>query len=136
MRIVFDSNILISALTLPGGQGDRALATVLAGDATLILCKPVLGEVLRILGTKFSRDAEELSRVAVLLGDLAEWVEPRLKVSVLKDDPDNRVLECALAAKVTLIVTGDRAMLDLGSFEGIEITSLRTFLERMSNNRK
>ena len=76
MRVVFDSNVLISALTLPGGQGDRAVSSILAGHATLVLSKPILDEVLRILGSKFSRSAEELARVAVFLGDLAEWIEP------------------------------------------------------------
>ena len=136
MRAVFDSNILISALTLPGGQGDRALTAVLAGDVTLILCKPILGEVLRILGAKFSRDAEELARVAVFLGDLAEWVEPKTTISLLKDRPDNRILECAHAAGAEYIVTGDRAMLDLGRFENSEIISLRSFLEWIPNKQR
>jgi uncharacterized protein len=131
VRVVFDSNVLISALTLPGGQGDRALTAVLEGGATLILCKPILAEVLRVLSAKFARNAEELARVAVFLGDLAEWVEPRSTLALLKDEPDNRILECAVAAGVGHIVTGDRAMLVLKRVGDTDIITLRSFLERV-----
>jgi len=130
VRVVFDSNVLISALTLPGGQGDRAVSSILSGHATLVLSKPILDEVLRILGSKFSRNAEELARVAVFLGDLAEWVEPRMALALLKDEPDNRILECAVTGKAALIVTGDRAMLELKNVESTEIVTLRTFVDR------
>jgi uncharacterized protein len=83
VRVVLDSNVLISALTLPGGHGDRAVSSILSGHITLVLSKPILDEALRILGSKFSRGAEELARVVVFLGDLAEWVEPRLTLSLL-----------------------------------------------------
>jgi len=134
VRVVFDSNVLISALTLPGGQGDRAVSSILAGHATLVLSKPILDEVLRILGSKFSRSAEELARVAVFLGDLAEWIEPRLPLALLKDEPDNRILECAVAGRAILIVTGDRAMLELKNVESTEIVTLRAFLERSTSD--
>jgi uncharacterized protein len=133
MRVVFDSNVIISALTLPGGQGDRAVSAVLSGAVTLILSKPILDEILRILGSKFSRSSEELARVAVFLGDLAEWVEPDFKLTLLKDEPDNRILECAVQGSATLIVTGDRAMLELKIHEDIKIISLRAFLDQYSD---
>jgi putative PIN family toxin of toxin-antitoxin system len=123
--------VLISAVTLPGGQGDRAVSLLLAGEATLVLSKPILDEVLRVLGAKFSRHAEELARPAVFLGDLAEWVEPRSRVSVLSDKPDNRILKCAAEAGAAVIVTGDRAMLDLKRHEKTEILTLRVFLDRV-----
>jgi putative PIN family toxin of toxin-antitoxin system len=131
MRVAFDSNVLVSALTLPGGSADRAVEAVLDGRVTLLLSKPIIGEILGVLGRKFSRDTEELSRLAVFLADLAELVAPVKRLRVLADDPDNRVLECALAGRAQLIVTGDRAMLDLKDFEGIEIVTLREFLRRV-----
>ncbi len=130
MRVVFDANILISALTLPGGSGDRALNTVLDGQVTLLLSKPLLGETLGVLGRKFARNVEELARLSVFFADLAEIITPRQKIDVLTDEPDNRILECATAGGAALIVTGDRAMLALGQFEGVEIITLRKFLRR------
>jgi putative PIN family toxin of toxin-antitoxin system len=133
VRVVFDSNVLISALTLPGGQGDRAVSVVLSGTVTLMLSKPILHEVLRVLGSKFSRNSEELARVAVFLGDLAEWVESNATLAVLADEPDNRILECAVAGNAAIIVTGDRAMLDLKSHGNTRIITLRAFLDSMSD---
>ena len=108
------------------------MSMILAGHAALVLSKPILEEVLRILGSKFSRSTEELARVAVFLGDLAEWVEPRFELALLKDKPDNRILECAVAGKAVLIVTGDRAMLELKNVESTAIITLRAFLDRSS----
>jgi predicted nucleic acid-binding protein len=50
-----------------------------------------------------------------------------MQVAVLKDEPDNRVLECAIAGLADVIVTGDGDMLELQHFEGIRI-SLRSHL--------
>ena len=130
MRVVFDANILVSALILPGGSGDRALNVILDGRATLLLSKPILGETLRVLGKKFARETEELARLAVFFADLAEIIAPTRTLNVLADEPDNRILECATAGGAALIVTGDRAMLALGRFEGVEIITLRDFLRR------
>lgn len=130
MRVVFDANILVSAFTLPGGSGDRALDMVLDGRATLLLSKPIVGETIRVLGTKFGRDREELARLAVFLADLAEIVAPDRTIRALADEPDNRILECAVTGGAALVVTGDRAMLGLGRFEGVEIVTLREFLRR------
>jgi predicted nucleic acid-binding protein len=47
----------------------------------------------------------------------------------VKDEPDNRILECALAGRADAIVTGDRALLALGEYRGVRVISLRGFLE-------
>lgn len=129
MRVVFDTNILVSALMFPGGRGEAALQRIVEEQDELILAKPILDELLGILARKFSRDAEELARVAVFLSSVATFVTPRRKLRVVKDDPDNRVLECALTGRVHAIVTGDRALLALESFRGVRLLSLREYLE-------
>ena len=130
MKVVFDTNILVSALTLPGGRGDQALGKIVEGHDSLVLSKHVLDELLGVLARKFARNKEELARVAVFLAELGELVEaPAESIHVLGDEPDNRILECALVGRAHAIVTGDRAMLELGEFEGIQILSLREFLE-------
>lgn len=134
MRVVLDSNVYVSALTLPGGTADVALTAALAGRATLLLSEPLLGEVLGVLGRKFSRDREELARTALFLAELAEPIQPRGRLRILADEPDNRVLECAVAGRADLIVTGDRAMLKLGLYRGIEIVTLRAFLTRLESD--
>ena len=128
MRVVFDTNVFVSALTLPGGRGDQALGRITAGEDSLAISKPIIDELLVVLARKFVRDREELARVAVFLCSLGEVVEPTVPLAVLADDLDNRILECAVAADARLVVTGDRAMLALGEYRGVRIVSLAEYL--------
>jgi putative PIN family toxin of toxin-antitoxin system len=128
VRAVFDTNIFISALAIPSGRAATALEAVAEGRAQLLISKVIIHEVLDVLARKFGRDAEELSRVAVFLSDLGEMVSPRAVLRVLEDEPDNRILECAVAGGADVIVTGDQSMLKLGEYEGIRIVSLRSFI--------
>jgi predicted nucleic acid-binding protein len=52
---------------------------------------------------------------------------------VLDDEPDNRILECAVAGQADIIITGDRTMLNLKRHERIRIVSLRQFLEDIAD---
>ena len=128
MKVVFDTNVFVSALTLPGGRGDQALTKIIEGEDSLAISKSIIHELLSVLARKFGRDREELARVAVFLSNLGELIEPREAVTILADEPDNRILECALTAQAQVIVTGDRAMLALGEFQGIRIVSLGDYL--------
>ena len=128
MKVVFDTNVFVSALTLPDGRGDQALRKIAEGEDSLALSKQILDELLSVLARKFARNREELARVAVFLSNLGEIVEPAESLTVLADEPDNRIVECALAANAQLIVTGDRAMLALGEYQGIRIVSLSAYL--------
>ena len=128
MRVVFDTNIFVSALARPGGRAEQALAHVIDGRDTLLLSKAILLETLSVLARKFGRDTEELARVAVFLSDTARLVEPKRKLRIFEDEPDNRILECALEGKADAVVTGDQAMLRLGRYESIRIISLSDYL--------
>ena len=107
-----------------------ALARILDGHDTLLISKDILWELLTTLARKFTRDGEALSQVAVVLMEAAEVVVPHKRLRVLTDNPDNRILECAEAGGADCIVTGDKAMLKLGSYEDIRIVSLREYLGR------
>ena len=105
------------------------MARIIDGVDELVISKPIIDELLGVLARKFSRDADELARVAVFLTDLASVARPRRKVQVLADEPDNRLLECALTGDADAIVTRDSAMLSLKTFRGIRLMSLRDYLD-------
>lgn len=128
MRIVLDPNIFVSALVFPGGRADEVLRRVLERRDDLVFSKAIINELLEVLSQKFERDKEALSRIAVFLSEMGEMVHPHRKLAVLEDEPDNRILECALSGKAELIVTGDRAMLNLVKYNGIKIVSLKAYL--------
>ena len=128
MRVVFDTNIFVSAFVIPGSLAEKAILKIIEGKDVLLLSREILDELLSVLATKFSRDKEEISRVAVTLTDMAEWVKPRLRICELEDDPDNRVLGCAVSGKADRIVTGDKEMLRLRGYQETKIISLKAYL--------
>lgn len=91
MKAVFDTDIFVSALAIPGGQAERAIDLVIDARVNLCISKEIIHEVLRVLAQKFSKGPEELARTAVFLSELAELVLPRKKLAVLDDEPDNRM---------------------------------------------
>ncbi|MHB8454016.1 MAG: putative toxin-antitoxin system toxin component, PIN family [Acidiferrobacterales bacterium] len=132
MKVVLDTNIFISALVLPGGQAEKAVFGAAEGRFELAISRPIIHEVLGVLARKFARDAEELARAAIFLTELGEIVHPRKTPRVLRDEPDNRILECALTAHAEVIVTADRMMLALREHKGVRMMTLREFLGMIS----
>lgn len=129
MKVVFDTNIYVSAFVIPNSQAEKAVLKVIEGNDLLIISKEIIDEVLTVLSVKFSRDREAISHTALYLSDIAMIINPTKKIKIFKDDPDNRILECAVAGKANAIVTGDKEMLKLKEFEGIKIISLKDYLE-------
>jgi uncharacterized protein len=127
-RVVFDTNLQVSALVFPGGRGEAALRRIIDETDQLVLSQPVVGELLDVLARKFARDAEELAHIAVFVTELAVIVAPKRRLRIVKDDPDNRILECAVAGRAEVIVTGDKALLALKLYRKIRIMTLREYL--------
>jgi putative PIN family toxin of toxin-antitoxin system len=129
VKVVFDTNIYISAFVVPKSQAEKAILKVIENDDLLIISKEIIDEALTVLAAKFSRDREAISRTAIYLSDIASLVKTRKRIKVFKDEPDNRILECAISGNADVIVTGDKEMLKLGEYEGIRIISLKEYLE-------
>ena len=128
MRVVFDTNIFISALILPGSSAEKAILKVIEGSDELIISHDIIDEVLTVLSNKFSRNREALSRTAINLAEIGRIVKPTERIGIFQDEPDNRILECATAGKADAIVTGDKEMLKLGKYGGIKIITLKDYL--------
>jgi putative PIN family toxin of toxin-antitoxin system len=128
VKIVFDTNIFISAFAIPHSKSEKAILRILEGADSLIISKEIINEVLSVLSAKFHRDSEAISHTALFLSDLAQIVKPVKRIHILEDEPDNRILECALHGKTDAIVTGDKGMLKLREFAGIRIMSLKEYL--------
>jgi len=129
MRVVFDTNIFISAFVIPGSLAEKAILKIIEEKDSLLISTDIIKEVLSVLSSKFGRDREGLSHVAVTLSELAELVKPARRVKILKDEPDNRILECAIYGEADLLVTGDKKILQLRAHKGVKIISLKEYLE-------
>ncbi len=129
MRVVFDTNIFISAFVIPESLAEKAILKIIEEEDSLLISAHIIDEVLSVLSSKFGRDREGLSHVAVTLSELAELVKPVRRIKLLKDEPDNPILECAVYGKADLLVTGDKKILQLREYKGIKIIGLREYLE-------
>lgn len=129
LRVVADTNVYISALNF-GGVPDQVLVLARRGRIKMFVSKPILDEIDGVLKRKFQWPLSRAREALAGICEFAKEVKPTERVAVIeKDEPDNRVLECALAAKATIVVSGDSHLRDLGSFQRIRILSPRAFLD-------
>lgn len=128
MKVVFDTNIFISAFVVPGSQGERAFLLARRKRFDLYTSVAILTETANKLREKFDQSEEDIREALKIVSRSAVVLKPTVKVRVLEDDPDNRILECAVEAETDVIVTGDRHLLKLKKFQGIPIVRLADFL--------
>jgi len=131
MRVVLDTNILVSAL-LWRGAPYRCLLALQAGLADLIVSPPILEELKAVLVTKFRHTVAEAEEAAELIQSAAEVVEISGRLRAVPNDPsDDKFVETAQAGQADLIVSGDRHLLELGSTADIPVITAREFLDRL-----
>jgi uncharacterized protein len=131
VRVAFDTNIYISALAIPGGNAEDAYLEAVRGTVELFTSVTILTETARVLQTKFDW-AEDKVREAVLdISQTATVLRPRPTLHILDDEPDNRILECAIDAQAEFVVSGDRHLLALKRHADITMISLAEFLTKL-----
>ena len=135
MRIVLDTNILVSALISGEGTPGQVLARVRRERITLVTSRLQIDELQDVLAREklkpYIRPDEaddllfHLEAVAMVVAELPD-------VRISPDPRDNPILATALAGEAEMIVSGDkRDMLALGRIEGIPIVTAREALERL-----
>ena len=102
----------------------------LEGTISLTVSQHILGEMTGVLARKFYATPEEIAEATRIVLDAARVVAPAVRLDVVAEDPaDNRILECAVAAGSQYIVTGDKDLLRLGSYDSIKILTVSGFLK-------
>ena len=128
MKVVFDTNVFVSAFMVPGSKGEDAFLLAHRRKVDLYTSVPILTETARVLRTKFHQPEQDIAAALKQVGRAATILRPSRKVAVLEDVHDNRILECAVTARADLVVTGDQHLLKIKEFEGIPIVRLADFL--------
>ncbi|MBI5605407.1 MAG: putative toxin-antitoxin system toxin component, PIN family [Deltaproteobacteria bacterium] len=132
LKIVFDTNIYISAFAIPGGKAEEAYLQAIKRKFILCSSLAILAETAKKLKEKFDWSEGKITDLLKAISKTATIVKTKPHIKVLTDDPDNRILECALKTKADHIVSGDKHLLSLKAFKGISILSLSDFV-RMIN---
>lgn len=129
-KVVFDTNILISAIIF-GGNPRTCLELVREGKIKLYISKPILYELAKKLHEKFEWDSKSIEKLIVRLSNIAEVVDVKSYINLIKNDPtDNKILELASEVKADFIVSGDKKhILSIGVFGKTQIVSSTKFLE-------
>lgn len=126
-RVVLDTNVYISAYGF-GGKPTEVLRAAITDEYTLLTSPAVLTEVADKLYSVLGFDDEHVRAVIMQLSRIAEVVRPEARLTVVSDDPDNRILECATEGAADVIVSGDHHLLDIGAYHGIRILRPTVFL--------
>jgi putative PIN family toxin of toxin-antitoxin system len=126
---VFDTNVLLSSVGWRG-RPFQCVELARAGVIEGVICQELLDELVDKLQSKLCFDSEQVMEVvADLLGFLRIVPISGLLKVVAADPDDDKVVECAVVAMATHIVTGDRRhLIPLGNFQGIQIVSPAEFL--------
>ena len=130
MKVVLDTNILISALGWLGNP-HILVKKILDKQIELAISLELIEEFRETAREKkFGFSEEEISDFIDAIAENAEFVVSSEKVDIVKKDPDdNIVLECAIEAKADFIITGDRHLLEIKEFNRIRIITVKEFLD-------
>lgn len=126
-RVVFDTNVLISAFVF-GGNPERLFDAARHSRIHLLTSSSILREFSLIMQEKFAWSRTDVVDALGAISYASELVKPALRLCVIADDPDNRILECAVSGQAGFIVSGDRHLLALKKYEEIRIVSSRRML--------
>ena len=122
MRLVLDTNVLIAAFVARGVC--HTLLEHCQRTHRLVSSRVLLAEFERKLLHKFKVPPEKAAQAATLIESAAELVEPlTLAAQVCRDPDDDWVLATAVQGACRCIVTGDKDLLVLEMYQGVQILS-------------
>lgn len=125
LRIVFDSNVYISALLFKGIPG-KVLELAQKDRITLVVSDEIIAETIRILEDKFRWPQHNIDKFKRRLSDISKNIRPEIRLDIIKEmESDNRILECAVSGEANLIISGDKHLLKLKNYKNIPIVKPR-----------
>ena len=136
MRVTADTNIFVSAAIARGNEY-RLLELAAEGSIQLVLSPDIIAEFREVLSRKkFGFSQQQIEEAVKHVLTLCELIIPSERVSVVRDDPDDdRILECALAGHVAFLASGDKHLLELQSFRGIQICGAKQVVAECDKER-
>jgi putative PIN family toxin of toxin-antitoxin system len=131
LKVVIDTNVLVSALLKPDSVPELILSLILEGELVLCLSEPIVTEYEEVLRReKFKKlNHKKVRELLSCLTSGAKWVSPKIHLQVTKTDPeDNKFLECAHEAEADFLITGNIKHFPPEKFKGTIILSPAKFL--------
>ena len=133
MKVTVDTNFLISATQWDYSVAHKLLKRIILSDAKIFTTQDILNETVEVLERDFEYSKNEANNIIKKILLFAKLIEPKQKINVIKDDPDdNKVIECAVESFSDYIITYDRHLLKLKEYKGIKIITPEEF-NKISN---
>jgi putative PIN family toxin of toxin-antitoxin system len=137
LKAVVDTNVLISGTIRKSGHPNRIMSAWREGLFVLVTSESLIEEAGRVfryprISQKYGLTEGQINRVLKSLERYALVTPGKLKINVIKEDPDdNQVIVAAVEAEADCMVSGDPHLLNLGSYRGIEIVSPGQFVKML-----
>lgn len=134
LRAVPDTNIIVSGTISSSGAPFEVLEGWRHRRFTLVTSPPILKEVERVfeysrIKKAYGLDAKTIDQILARLVKYSAVIPGELTVTEIKDDPaDDLFLACAVEGEADFIVTGDRHLLEVGTYRGVWIKTAQRFL--------
>ncbi len=130
-RIVLDSNVLISAFFWKGRERDLP-RNCREGEMELVISPFILEEVGKVLEKKFDIEKETIQGYIQEIFKFSHIVFVKGIIQEIKEDPsDNYIIETAVNGKASAIITGDKHLLKIRSYNDIIICNAREYDNRI-----
>ena len=131
MRILFDANILISALVFDGNEL-KAILNSLDEGHTLVISEHIEEEILRVMLEKFPAHSklfhEFINMACFEIVAREKYIDKLADYNIVRDKHDRHILACANLTKCNFIITGDKDLRVLKKFKNIQILNAKDFI--------
>ena len=132
MRVTADTNFLISATQWDYSVAHKLLKKFILSDVKIFTMQAILDEAVEVLERDFEYSKNEAKNIIEKILLFASLIEPKQKVEIIKDDPDdNKVIECAIESSSDYIITYDKHLLKLKNYKGIQIIKPEEILKEL-----
>jgi putative PIN family toxin of toxin-antitoxin system len=128
LKVVIDTNVFISAFYLPESRPANVVLMARRKTILNLISPQILKEVERIIEKKLLWDNSKTEGAVRLIKNFSEEVHSQERLAIIVDDPGNRILECAVAGQADFIISGDKHLLNLKNFQGINVVTPADFL--------
>ena len=127
MRVVFDTNIFISAFVTEG-ICSLLLKRARLKEFELFVCPVIIREIKSILKRKFEAGDETIEEVIEIIKEASIFTDITENIQgICRDKDDDLILSCALSAHAEYLVSGDKDLLEIKEYKGMKIVAPRDF---------
>ena len=129
MKIVVDTNVIISGVFFGGAPGE-VLKAIVSNKVTGCATKQIVEEYIEIVNEMISRKQGKLNNAILLtLIESFEMINPKTHIEISRDPDDDKFIECAKDANALYIVSGDKDLLVIEQYENIRIITAKEFCD-------